>query len=97
MSCIDEGGNAVEARAPDHVCMSATYIKMDVEGAEYETLLGCRRLIEKCAPKLAVSAYHRAGDIFTLPLLIHSLNHDYKIYLRHHKYVPAWETNIYCV
>ncbi len=97
MSCIDEHGGEVQAKALDNVCMNATYIKMDVEGAEYETLLGCRRLIEKSAPSLAVSAYHRAGDIFTLPLLISSLNPQYKIYLRHHKYVPAWETNLYVV
>ena len=96
MSCIDEKGSEVQARALDNVCMNATYIKMDVEGAEYETLLGCGRIIKRCAPYLAVSAYHRAGDVFTLPQLIHSLNPDYKIYIRHHKYVPAWETNIYC-
>ena len=96
MSCIDESGREVEARAPDSVCMSATYIKMDVEGAERETLLGCRRLIERNRPYLAVSAYHKAGDIFTLPLLIAEMNRDYAVYLRHHKYVPAWETNIYC-
>ena len=96
MSCIDEDGYDVEARAVDSVVMSASYIKMDVEGAERETLLGCKRLLERCCPKLSVSAYHRAGDLFTLPLLIHELQPSYKIYLRHHKYVPAWETNLYC-
>lgn len=97
MSCIDENGSLVEARSVDSVCMNATYIKMDVEGAEYETLNGCKRLISRCKPKLAVSAYHKAGDIFTLPLLIHEIEPSYRIYLRHHKYVPAWETNLYCV
>ena len=97
MSCFDERGELIKAIPPDSVCKSATYIKMDVEGAEYETLLGCKRLIRECKPKLAVSAYHRAGDIFTLPLLIARLNPDYKIYLRHHKYLPSWESNLYCV
>lgn len=96
MSCLDEDGSIVEARAVDSVCGRATYIKMDVEGAEYETLLGCRRIISEYRPSLAVSAYHRAGDIFTLPLLINSLSSDYKIYLRHHQYLPSWETNLYC-
>lgn len=95
MACLSDSGTDVEARALDTVVMNATYIKMDVEGAERETLLGCRRIISKSKPALAVSAYHRAGDIFTLPLLIHDLCPEYKIYLRHHKYVPAWETNIY--
>ncbi len=97
MSCIDEGGHEVQAKAVDTVCMNATYIKMDVEGAEYETLLGCKKIIKKNSPALAVSAYHKAEDIFVLPILIHQLNPDYKIYLRHHKYVPAWETNLYAV
>ena len=97
MSCFDDSGEAVKAKAVDSVCEKASYIKMDVEGAEYETINGCRRIIGKYKPALAVSAYHRAGDIFTLPLLIRRLSPDYKIYLRHHKYLPSWETNVYAV
>lgn len=96
MSCFDEGGENIQARSVDSVCDRASYIKMDVEGAEYETLLGCREIIKKCKPSLAVSAYHRVGDIFTLPILISEINPDYKIYLRHHKYLPSWESNMYC-
>lgn len=97
MSSFDVRGELIEARAVDNVCSKASYIKMDVEGAEYETLMGCRRIISECKPALAVSAYHRAGDIFILPLLIKKLRPDYKIFLRHHKYLPSWETNIYAV
>lgn len=95
MSCFDDNGAVVSAKAVDSVCDKATYIKMDVEGAEYETLIGCQNIIKKCRPALAVSAYHRVGDIFTLPLLIHKLAPEYKIYLRHHTYLPSWETNLY--
>lgn len=97
MSCYDKDGYSVAARTADSICDIATYIKMDVEGAEYETLLGCKRLIKENSPSLAVSAYHRVGDIFALPLLISELNGEYKVYLRHHKYLPSWETNIYAV
>ena len=97
MSSLSDIGAQVQARAVDSVCMSATYIKMDVEGAEYETLFGCRRIITHSHPALAVSAYHRSEDIFRLPLLINEIEPKYKIYLRHHRYVPAWETNLYCV
>lgn len=96
MSCFDGAGSAIQARAVDSVCDKASYIKMDVEGAEYETLLGCKNIIKNCRPYLAVSAYHRAGDIFTLPIMISSMCSDYKIYLRHHQYLPSWETNLYC-
>ncbi len=77
--------------------LNPTYIKMDVEGAEAETLVGLKNTLVKFRPKLAVSAYHKTADLFTLPILINKLNPEYKIYLRHHPYIPDWETNIYCI
>ena len=74
----------------------AGYIKADVEGADREVLLGMKNTL-KAKPKLNFAAYHRMEDIFRLPLLIHTLNPDYRIYLRHHPYIPAWDTNIYAV
>ena len=76
---------------------AASYIKADVEGADRETLLGAKNTLKNFKPKLNFSAYHRFEDIFTLPLLIRELNPDYRIYLRHHPYIPAWDTNLYCV
>ncbi len=73
-----------------------TIIKMDVEGVERQALISAKNTILSRQPKLMVSAYHRTSDFFELILLINSLNPNYKIYLRHHPYIPAWETNIYC-
>ena len=73
------------------------YIKYDVEGAETEALLGSRAIIERDAPALLVSAYHRSADLFRLPLLVHELNPDYKLYLRRMAGVPAWDINVYAV
>lgn len=75
----------------------ATYVKMDVEGAESETLEGLSYTLKTYKPKLIVSAYHKTADLFTLPLKIKELNPEYKIYLRHHPYIPDWETNYYCI
>lgn len=61
-----------------------TFIKMDIEGAEMDALLGAKEIIKKYKPKLAISAYHRADDLWKIPLLIKNLNSDYKIYLRHY-------------
>lgn len=71
----------------------ATYIKMDVEGAELQALQGSARQISAGKPKLFVAAYHHDADLFLLPLLLWQLAPDYKIYLRKHPYVPAWELN----
>ena len=75
----------------------ATYIKMDVEGAEHETLRGLNKTLTEFKPKLIVSGYHRISDLFTLPILINEINPEYKIYLRHHPYIPDWESNFYCI
>lgn len=74
-----------------------TLIKLDVEGAEEEVLCGAAKLLAEYKPKLILAAYHRTEDIFRLPLLLKRLNPEYRLYLRHHPYVPGWETNIYAI
>lgn len=74
-----------------------TYIKMDVEGAEKETIEGLEKTLKEYKPKLSVSSYHFHSDLLTLPLMINKINPEYKIYLRHHPYLPSWETNYYLV
>lgn len=75
---------------------AVTLIKMDVEGAEMQALAGGKKTLQKFMPKLFVAAYHYDVDLFRLPLLLHELVPQYKIYLRKHPYVPAWELNFIC-
>ena len=74
-----------------------TMLKMDIEGAELKALEGCRKTISEYSPKLYICAYHRNDDMFTLPLKILEMNKNYKIYFRHSRYIPAWESNFYCI
>ena len=76
--------------------ISPTFIKIDSEGCEVQILGGGKELIASVLPKLEVAAYHRTADIYELPLLIHEIAPQLKIHLRHHPYVPAWDTIIYC-
>ena len=73
----------------------ATLIKMDVEGVEASALAGATQTISNYRPKMIIAAYHRSEDIFELPLLIHEMQSDYKIELRHFKHNLAWDTNYY--
>ena len=73
-----------------------TFIKMDIEGGEYEALKGAEKIVREQHPKLAISVYHLPRDIFDIPALILSYYPDYKLYLRH--YSPfVEETILYAV
>lgn len=61
-----------------------TFIKMDVEGAELESLKGAEKTIRRDRPKLAICIYHKPEDMWTIPLYIKELVPEYKLYIRHH-------------
>lgn len=73
-----------------------SYIKMDIEGAEASAIEGMKQVLATHAPKLLVSAYHRIGDYFSLPLRIRGIQPSYQMYLRKSPYYPAWEVNLIC-
>lgn len=73
-----------------------TYIKADIEGMEHSMLNGAVNTL-KSKPKLNIAAYHTNSDFFTLILKIHSLNPEYKIFIRKHPYIPCWDLNLYCI
>ena len=74
----------------------ATFIKMDIEGAEMEALKGAENTIRKHRPKLGICVYHKPLDIAEIPLYIKELLPEYKIYLRHYNYGSS-ETVCYAV
>lgn len=76
------------------------YAKLDVEGVEAEALRGMKDHLvpdgDGRLPQLLVAAYHHDDDLFRLPLLLWRLQPAYRVYLRKHPYVPAWELNFFC-
>ncbi len=83
----------------DSLCenRSVDYIKFDVEGKELDAIIGGEKTIKRDRPKMLISAYHRSDDYFSIPLKVFEFNPEYKIYMRHYPYLPAWETNFYFV
>ena len=73
-----------------------SYINIDIEGAENEMLKGAINTL-KSKPKLCMAVYHKSEDIFALINKVKEMNDDYKTYLRHHKHISFWDTNIYCI
>jgi len=86
-SKISEEGSSVQCVRLDSFFEGnepPTLIKMDVEGAELESLGGSASVIKRFRPKLAVCAYHLQDHLWKVPLSIHRLNPGYELYLRPH-------------
>jgi FkbM family methyltransferase len=80
----------------DLLDQKVTFIKMDIEGAELNALKGAEKLIRSQRPKLAISVYHMAEDILSVPEFIINLKLNYKLYLRHQE-TNFFETVFYAV
>ncbi|PAF45166.1 FkbM family methyltransferase [Helicobacter sp. 11S02596-1] len=59
-------------------------IKMDIEGAERDALLGMKQTITSYHPTLAICVYHRFDDFHKIPELILGIRDDYTIFFRHY-------------
>lgn len=92
-----DGGAVIVGESIDNVIKEgATFIKLDVEGAELKTLMGAAEMIKKYKPRLAISIYHKPSDIYEIPLLLMEYRPDYRFYIRHYtSYI--WETVLYAV
>lgn len=88
--------NTVNATSIDNVVGEGrcTFIKLDVEGTELETLKGAIKTIQNNHPKLAISIYHKREDIVEIPTFLVDNFPGYKFYIRHYSSV-MWETVLY--
>ena len=73
-----------------------SFLKIDVEGAEMDVLVGARETIKTFKPRIAVCVYHRFVDILVLPKYLLSLVPEYHFYLRHY-YSDFSETVLYAI
>lgn len=74
-----------------------TIIKMDPSGNVIpEALQGAKQTIKQYSPILILGAYHALESIFEIPLLVHSICPDYKLFLRHNTY-HLCDTDLYAV
>lgn len=84
----DHGEVVVQCVAVDEVLRGEpiNLVKLDVEGAEVETLKGMRRLIGEQRPNLLVSAYHTPGHLHEIAALIDDWRLGYRFHLRVHEH-----------
>ncbi|RAW09974.1 hypothetical protein DC345_29675 [Paenibacillus taichungensis] len=72
-------------RLDEHLDGTAiSFLKMDIEGSEMAALRGGKTLITLNKPKCAISVYHKASDLWEIPLYLKKIVPEYRIFIRHH-------------
>ena len=72
------------------------FIKMDIEGAEFDALHGAEETIRRWRPRLAVSVYHHAADLARIANWIAGLGLEYRLFLEHYT-IHHEETVLYAM
>ncbi len=58
------------------------FIKLDIEGGEFEAVRSAAATIRRCAPVLAIAIYHTGVDFYEIKPFIESIR-NYKFFIRH--------------
>ena len=74
---------SIDGFVQQHSISKVDFIKMDIEGAEYQSLHGARETILRYQPKLAISLYHSLDDFVRIPQFLASLDCPYQFFLGH--------------
>ena len=76
---------------------NVSFIKFDVEGSESDAIEGARETIQKYRPVMKIACYHRSEDVFAIVQKVLEIRDDYKIYMRHTRCIPGWDTDFYFI
>lgn len=94
----EEGSVEIEVDSLDHVLAGekVTFIKMDVEGSETQSLIGAKKTILEQRPILAICIYHSMEDMACIPVMLSEWLQEYRFYVRHYTFTSA-ETVFYAI
>ena len=74
------------------------FIKLDVEGAEYNAIWGAKETICRYRPILSISIYHTAVDFLKIKPLLESWNLNYEFRVENHNpFDPVYEKMLICI
>lgn len=94
----NEGDSVAQVVALDQVLpgVSPNFVKLDIEGFERQALAGMRETLTRSRPQLAMSIYHKPGDLWELPLLVRDMLPESRLYIRQHGF-NGFDTVLYVV
>lgn len=78
-----------------YIDINVDFINIDAEGADKRVISGLKNTIKKYKPTISCAVYHRNEDFFDIPLYLKELYGECEMFIRHFRYFPAWDTNIY--
>ena len=75
------------------------FLKMDIEGSEFNALKGSINTLKKFHPILAINVDHRICDIWQIIDFINELDLKYRFYMRHylHRHTALYGTILYAL
>jgi hypothetical protein len=84
----DSRGVEVETQTIDDLVAANSldrvdFIKMDIEAAEPDALMGAEQTLRKHRPQLAISIYHDARHFACIPNWLADLNLGYRFFIDH--------------
>lgn len=81
-----KGQSATQLVSLDEQDISASFVKLHIEGAELGALNGAIHSLKRHRPLLAITIYHNADGLWRIPLLLLEHLPDYHFFIRAH----AW-------
>ena len=82
----EQGGLRIVA-LDEYLTEPYSFLKADIEGWEYDMLLGAQTGLKNNRPLLAICIYHNVADYYQIPLLLRDMLPDYHFAIRQHKHV----------
>ena len=70
------------------------FIKLDIEGEEYNALVGAKETLLRDKPLLAICLYHKQGDMIAVMDYLHELIPEYHFCIRHYSTL-SYDTILY--
>ena len=82
-------------KVDNYISEKVDFINIDAEGSDRKVIEGLKDTINKYKPTISCAIYHRNEDFFDLPMLLKEYYGDCEIFIRHFRYFPAWDSNVY--